>query len=227
MTPDTVTSKASASNWRGIVKSTYAPFLFVGLSLFCPANAQVTPQVQVATPNTAVAAQPQAIVIGGPAPSQLNEGTQFAVRLVRELTTKDKLLHVGDRFDLETVDPIKLGTVTVFPAGTIAVGEITFVQNKGMWGKSGKFQARLLFMRFGGRDFRITGQFSDKGSGGGLGAAATSAFIFLPAGFFMTGKSGVIPAGAIVTAYLGETVPVVVAPSAQHPAPVMVPADGS
>ena len=217
------------------MKSIYAPFLFVGLSLFCPANAQVTPPVQVATPNTAVATQPQAIVIGGPTPSQLNEGTRFSVRMIRELTTKDKLLHVGDRFDLETVDPIKLGAVTVFPAGTIAVGEITFVQNKGMWGKSGKFQARLLFMRFAGRDFRITGQFSDKGSGGGLGAAATSAFIFLPAGFFMTGKSGVIPAGAIITAYLGENVPVVVAPSAQQqapapalaPTPLPVPAGGS
>ena len=91
------------------MKSTYAPFIFVGFSFLGPASAQVTSPAQVATPNTAVATQPQAIVIGGPAPSQLNEGTQFAVRLVRELTTKNKLLHVGDRFDLETVDPIKLG----------------------------------------------------------------------------------------------------------------------
>jgi hypothetical protein len=155
--------------------------------------------------------QRQALVIGGPAPSQVNRGTQFPVRLLRELTTKGKALNVGDRFDLETVDPIRLGEVTVFPAGTRVVGEITSVKNKGMWGKSGKFQARLLFLRFGSRDFRVTGQFDDKGKGGGWGAGLTSAVVFLPAGFFMTGTSASVPAGAIITAELNEDVPVVVA----------------
>ena len=142
----------------------------------------------------------QTLVIGGPAPAQLNQGTEFSVRLVRELTTKDKALHVGDRFDLETVDPVKLGSVTVFPSGTRAVGEITSVRNKGMWGKSGKFQARLLFLRLNDRNFKITGQFDDKGKGGGWGAGLTSAIVFLPAGFFMTGTSATVPAGAIIKA---------------------------
>jgi hypothetical protein len=162
-------------------------------------------------------------VIGGPVPSQIGRGTQFPVRLLRELTTKGKALTVGDRFDLETVDPIRLGDTTVFPAGTRVVGEITFVKNKGMWGKSGKFQARLLFIRFGNRDFRVTGAFDDRGKGGGWGAGLTSAFVFLPAGFFMTGTSASVPAGAIITAELDEDIPVVLAPGSQRPVEVTVP----
>lgn len=203
--------------------------IIVALSFSVTANGQVTSPNSVATtvpmpilaviPATSVVQQ-QTLVIGGPAPAQLNQGTEFSVRLVRELTTKDKALHVGDRFDLETVDPVKLGSVTIFPSGTRAVGEITSVRNKGMWGKSGKFQARLLFLRLNDRNFKITGQFDDKGKGGGWGAGLTSAIVFLPAGFFMTGTSATVPAGAIIKAYLDEDVPVVVASSV--PLPVAV-----
>lgn len=202
------------------MKITCAIAITATLSFAAIASAQVS--VPAVTPSVAATAPilqlPQpALVIGGPALTQLSQGTDFSVRLLRELTTKDKALHVGDRFDLETVDPIKLGSVTVFPSGTRAVGEITFVRNKGMWGKSGKLQARLLFLRLGDRTFRITGQFDDKGSGGGWGAGLTSAIVFLPAGFVMTGKSAVVPAGAIIRANLDENVSVVVAASQQEP----------
>lgn len=205
--------------------------IILALSFSVTANGQVTSPNSVAasvpTPAPAVIpatsmVQQQALVIGGPAPTQLNQGTELTLRLVRELTTKDKALHVGDRFDLETVDPVKLGLVTVFPSGTRAVGEITSVRNKGMWGKSGKFQARLLFLRLNDRSFKISGQFDDKGKGGGWGAGAVSAIVFLPAGFFMTGTSATVPAGAIIKAYLDEDVPVVVASSAPVPPVVTV-----
>ena len=77
----------------------------------------------------------------------------------------------------------------MIPAGTPAEGEITDVRNKGMWGKSGKFSARLLFLTVNGRQIRLGGDFNDKGSAGGVGAVAVSALVFAPAGFFMTGKS--------------------------------------
>ena len=163
------------------------------------------------------------MVIGGPPPTQLSQGTDLSVRLLRELTTKDKVLHVGDRFDLETVDPIKLGSIVVFPAGTPAVGEITSVRNKGMWGKSGHFQARLLYLRAGDRNFRITGQFDDKGTAGGWLAVSTSVLIVPVLGFFMTGTSATVPAGAVIKAHLDENVPVVVVSSAAQPVTVVAP----
>lgn len=122
----------------------YTCVIAILAALYFPAtaNAQITTPASIPDPVTAPAkstVQQQALVIGGPPPTQLNQGTEFSVRLLRELTTKDKALHVGDRFDLETIDPVRLGSVTVFPSGTRAVGEITSVRNKGMWGKSGKF----------------------------------------------------------------------------------------
>ena len=158
---------------------------------------------------TETPATPQPVATLGPAPpNKLSQGTEVSLRLLRELTTKHKALKVGDRFDLELVDPLKLGTVTVIPSGTRAVGEIMSVRNKGMWGKSGHFGARLMYLRVGDRNIRLGGTFDDKGVAGGWGAAATSAVVFLPAGFFMTGTSAKVEPGTIVKGFLDEDVPV-------------------
>ena len=67
--------------------------------------------------------------------------------------------------------------------------EITDVRNKGMWGKSGRLVARVLYVTVNGRQIRLSGAFNDKGKAGGVGGVAVSAVVFLPAGFFMTGTS--------------------------------------
>ena len=164
-----------------------------------------------------VAQEIQTLVIGEAKPTMLIRGTPVPLRLVRELTTKGKTLKVGDRFEMETVDPLKLGTATIVPSGTRAVGEITFVKNKGMWGKSGKFQARAMFLQLADRTIRLQGEFNDKGKSGGWGAGLTSAIIFAPAGFFMTGKSAKLEAGTIVQSVLDEDVKVIVTADTEKP----------
>ena len=77
----------------------------------------------------------------------------------------------------------------MIPVGSPAMGEITDVRNKGMWGKSGHLAARILYVTVNGRQIRLSGAFDDKGVAGGVGAVAVSAIVFLPAGFFMTGTS--------------------------------------
>lgn len=137
----------------------------------------------------------------------LRIGTELPLRLLEELTTKGKKLRVGTRFRLETSESVVVNGVTVIPAGSPAVGEITQARNKGMWGKSGKFTARLLYLTVNGRQIRLSGGFDDKGTAGGIGAVAVSAIVFLPAGFFMTGTSAVVPSGTIVKAFIDEDVP--------------------
>ena len=66
--------------------------------------------------------------------------------------------------------------------GTPGVGEITTVRNKGMWGKSGHSDVRLIYLRVNDRQIRLSGIADDKGTAGGIGAAAVSAIVFLPAG---------------------------------------------
>jgi hypothetical protein len=172
----------------------------------------------------APAAQPAVAPLAAPAISGavLRVGTEVPLRLTEELTTKGKKIRVGHRFHLETSEPVILQGVTVIPVGSPAVGEITNIRNKGMWGKSGKLNARVLYVTVNGRQIRLTGQFDDKGTAGGIGAVAVSAVVFLPAGFFMTGTSAKVPAGAIVKAFIDEDVPLAFA--AATPPPLAVPA---
>lgn len=157
----------------------------------------------------------------------LRVGTEVPLRLSEVLTTKGKNLRVGARFRLETSEAVLVNGTTVIPVGSPAVGEITDVQNKGMWGKSGKLNARILYVTVNGRQIKLSGAFDDKGVAGGVGAVAVSAIVFLPAGFFMTGTSAMVPAGTIVKAFVDEDVQLNMPVSAIRPldvspsAPVM------
>jgi len=198
-------------------------------SKWVPLNSQSAKQAQ-GQAATAVVVQPVAAP-NGPlqvAPpvmgnATLRIGTEVPLRLEEELTTKGKQLRVGQRFHLTTSEPVLVNGVTVIPVGTPAEGEITDVRNKGMWGKSGHLAARLLYMTLNGRQIRLSGTFDDKGVAGGWGAAAVSAFVFLPAGFFMTGTSAKIPAGAVVKSFVDEDVPLALPAVAQGPMVVGAP----
>jgi hypothetical protein len=89
-----------------------------------------------------------------------------------------------------------------------------------MWGKSGRFVARVLYVTVNGRQIRLSGGFNDKGTAGGIGAVAVSAIVFLPAGFIMTGTSAKLPVGTPVKGFVDEDVPL--AMEAAGPAPLVV-----
>jgi len=172
----------------------------------------------VATPAQPAAVAPIAAPVTGQA--VLRTGTEVPLKLTEELTTKGKKLKIGQRVHLETAEPLLVQGTTVVPAGTPAVGELTEVRNKGMWGKSGHFAARLLYLTVDGRQVRLSGGFDDKGTAGGIGATAVSALVFLPAGFFMTGTSAHLAVGTPVKGFVDEDVPLAFAAAA--PAPLAV-----
>ena len=176
---------------------------------------------------TIISAQPVSLApISAPATGQavLRVGTEVPLRLLEELTTGGKKLRVGQRFRMETSAPVLVQGVVAIPAGSPAVGEITDVRNKGMWGKSGHLGARVLYVTVNGRQIRLSGAFDDKGVAGGIGAVAVSAIIFAPAGFFMTGTSAKVPAGSAVKAFVDEDVPLAMAAAAPAPLTVSAPA---
>lgn len=188
-----------------------------------------------------VAAQPPVAAIVSPSQDNvLRTGAKVPLKLAEPLTTQKKQLRVGQRFQLEVAEPVLLNGQVVISAGAPAVGEITEVRNKGMWGKSGHFTGQVLYVTVGNRQVRLNGTFDEKGSSGGVAAAAVSAVVFLPAGFFMTGKSASLPVGAPVTAFVGEDVQVAFAAAPSKPlvvpggpaiapviAPVAAPAPGN
>jgi len=190
------------------------------------AQAQAALTGQGAPAASVIFAAPAAGPIAAPAMTSavLRVGTEVPLRLTQELTTKGKQLRVGDRFHLETSEPILVQGVNVIPVGSPAVGELTDVRNKGMWGKSGHLAARILYVTVNGRQIRLSGAFDDKGTAGGVGAVAVSAIVFLPAGFFMTGTSAKVPAGSIIKSFVDEDVPLSMPVAAMAPLPVGGPA---
>jgi hypothetical protein len=145
--------------------------------------------------------------------SVIQSGTEVVLKLREELTTDKKKLKAGYRFQMEVAEPVRLNNQIIIPSGTPAIGEITEVRNKGMWGKSGYIEARAISMRIGGRTIRLSGSFDDKG------AAGTE--IIPVVGFFTSGSSATIASGSMVKAFLDEDIVVAqqTAPSPARPVP--------
>jgi hypothetical protein len=142
--------------------------------------------------------------------SVIESGTEIVLRLREELTTDKKKLKAGYRFQMEVAEPLRLNNQIIIPSGTPAIGEVTDVRNKGMWGKSGYIEARAISMRIGGRTIRLSGTFDDKG------AAGTD--LIPVVGFFTSGSSATIAAGSTVKAFLDEDI-VVAKPTVPAPTP--------
>lgn len=183
-------------------------------------QAQVT--VSPVQPSASGTSTPPPAVILAPAKENiLRAGAEIPLVTREELTTKKKQVRVGQRVQLEVASNVTVNGVVVVPVGTPAIGEVTEVRNKGMWGKSGYIAVRIISMRLGDRQIRLSGTFDDKGVTGTGGVVA--AVVFVPVvGFFTTGTSAAIPAGSGTKGFLEEDIafvppPVVPAPVAASP----------
>lgn len=171
--------------------------------------------------NPAVAQQatsPAVAVVQAEDANVLRVGTEVTLEMREELTTKGKKLKPGRRIQMATVGDVVVNGMVVIPSGTPAIGEITEVRNKGMWGKSGYIGAKAVSLNLNGRQIRLTGMFDDKGVTGTGGVIASVALVPV-VGFFVTGTSAVLPMGGQVKGFIDENVPFgpAAAPSAPMP----------
>jgi hypothetical protein len=194
--------------------SNLALVAFAAAQLAAPQSAAF----QGAQPPQAIVAPaaPQAVIVNPPAQSVLRAGTEVPLRMEEALDSNDKALREGQQIRMSVASDVRLGNVVVIPAGSIATGEITDIRRKGMWGKSGRINARALNVRVGDRLIRLTGTFDDKGVTGTAGVVAAIAFVPI-AGFFMTGTSAKIPSGGGVKAFLDEDLTIAMPTSAVVP----------
>jgi hypothetical protein len=182
-----------------------------------PAIAQTAPgapAAQAVTLAPSVQGAPIAVAEGATASaSMLRAGTPIHLKMSEMITTKGKKLKAGYLAHLEVMDAVMVNGVVVIPPGSPAIAEVTDVRNKGMWGKSGHINARLLYVTVGNRQIRLRGVFDDKGVTGTAGVVA--AIVFVPiAGFFTTGTSATLPLGGGVDGFVDEDVALMVTPVA-------------
>ena len=150
----------------------------------------------------AVAAQPAAV---------LRYGTRVPMKTVEPLSSKR--VQQGQRFDLEVSDEVRVDGMLVIPKGARGVGEVSRVVTKGMMGKRGQLEVRVLFVEVGGTRIRLDGKARDSGKSGAAPVALAAPLIGVSAGFF-TGTSAVIPAGSPIDGYVYQDVQLVRPPVA-------------
>ena len=127
----------------------------------------------------------------------LRQGTQILLTVVTEVNSKEH--KVGQRISMQVAKDVIVDGRTVLARGTPAFGEVTKVVKKGAFGKSGKMEARVLFIQANPENVKITGSFDEKGSSG---TAATIGAAILVGVFsaFVKGKSAYIKSGTEVNA---------------------------
>jgi hypothetical protein len=158
---------------------------------------------QESQPVTAVPVQAQAPVTQ--AEHFIPANTEIVLRMNEEITTRRN--EEGDTFNLSLVHDVRLSDYVVIPAGTRAVGEITWMTGRGMFGKSGKMDIELRYIDLNGRRIPIEGQYRQEGEGNTV--ATVAGVLLVPvAGLFITGRSGVIPQGRELSARMTERLPV-------------------
>ena len=173
------------------------PLLLVQLA--AQADEPVAPSVEVAP------VEAQAIPPPSPDEIVLPQGTAIHLRLLDRLSTK--ITQKGETFDLEVIDDVITNGIVVIPAGTHALGEVTRSDAKGAFGKSGKLEARILYLKLAGRPLRVSGVLSVAGQGGTTETVLTA----LAAGtmaFAVTGKSAVLEPGTQLFVYTDRPIAV-------------------
>src|SRR4051812_24156780 len=155
----------------------------------------------------------------------LHPGTAIQLEIRDEITTEHKDLRVGRTIEMDVLQPVLLNGQVVIAGGSRAVGEITSVRNKGMWGKSGGFTGRVLYVEANGRQIKLNGSFTDRGETGTGGVVAAVALLPI-AGFFVTGTSAHLPPGTHVTAFVAEEIPITFGQPATNESAAASPSSG-
>lgn len=136
----------------------------------------------------------------------LRQGTRVPMQTVQPLSSKRAVQ--GQLFGLEVSEEVRVDGMLVIPKGAQGVGQVSRVVAKGMVGKPGKLEVRVMFVEVGGARIRLDGKGKDKGASGAAGVVLAAPLIGVSAAFF-TGKSAVMPAGSSVDGFVYQDVPLV------------------
>jgi hypothetical protein len=126
-------------------------------------------------------------------------GTSVPLATVAPLSSKASVK--GDMVSLITASDVIADGEVAIPKGTPATGQVIDARTKGAMGMSGRLVVRPLYLRVGDTIVRLAGSASNIAS---VSGGAVVGIAVLSPGF--TGRSAVIPAGAMVNSIVEKTV---------------------
>jgi hypothetical protein len=121
--------------------------------------------------------------------------------VLREVNSRDH--EAGHRFRLRVDEDVVVDGVKVIPIGSKAWGEVISSEGTSGAGKSGRLNARLLYVEADGKQVRVTGERQTSGTGG-TGQVVGGVVAFGLLGLLMKGNNATIKAGEILNGYTVE-----------------------
>jgi hypothetical protein len=128
----------------------------------------------------------------------LPKGTMVRLMVTKEVNSRDN--KPGDRFVLRVDEDVQVHGVTVIRTGAKGWGEIVQSEQTGGVGRSGRIDAKLLYVETNGRRIDLDGERQSSGSGG-TGQVVASVIAFGPLGLLMKGNNATLKAGEILNGY--------------------------
>ena len=136
----------------------------------------------------------------------LPANTEVLLSMNQEVTSKGNSWNEGDTFNLSVVHDVIHNGYVVIPRGSRGVGRISWMTNKGMFGKSGKMDVELEYIEINGQRIDITGTYRQEGEGNTLATVGGVVLVGVFGGF-ITGRSAIIPPGRELMAYTKSDLP--------------------
>ena len=162
-------------------------------------------------------AQPLAVEAPATDTLTLAANTPVTLRMNDELTTRRN--REGDTFYMSVANNVVQDGFIIIPAGARAVGTITWLTKKGAFGKSGKMDISIHSIEVRNTRIPVVGTFRQEGEGNTVATvgAVIAVGVF---GAFVTGRSGVIPAGRELEVHTRDLLTVALPANARR-APVL------
>lgn len=129
----------------------------------------------------------------------------MAIQLETRQEISSKTAHVGDPVELAVAKSIVIGGVTLIPAGSPAIGEVSKVRDNGLLGRSGKLDITVSMVKTGKVDVPVRGERNSKGKSGTLGAVGAG-IVFLPLAVIVRGKDVKLPPGTLFEVYADQEI---------------------
>ncbi len=135
----------------------------------------------------------------------LPANTEVVVTPNDTITTKGRTVKEGYKFRVSTLYDVMQNGVVMIPKGTPGEGTVSWMTNKGAFGKSGKMEVSFDWLELGGRRLSLTGSHRQEGEGntGATVGAAVAAGVFSA---FVTGHSAAITNGQQLRARTAEAI---------------------
>ncbi|MGQ0558714.1 MAG: hypothetical protein ACT4OE_03895 [Sphingosinicella sp.] len=148
----------------------------------------------------------------------LPANTDVLLRLTSQLSSRNQ--RIGDTFPLTVVQDVAVDGHVVIPAGTRAIGQVTWRTGRGSFGKSGKLEITMRYVELDGRRIPIAGFHRQEGegnTGATIGAVVAAGVV---GGLIVQGRTARIPEGQEFTARTVDAIPVAFSAQAGSPAAI-------